>query len=317
MSAPISQSQFPPLLAARQSKTSDILDSAFEGLHTGGGVGLVGRAVQGTGVLGIAADSEGSFPPHDPRLPGAAVGGMANQSIGIMGQSVSQPGIIGTSLANHGVQGEAHAADHAGVVGINNTGFGVLGRSVSGKAGRFEGDVDITGRLNVASHLEIAGTLTANSDLIVKQTLNVAVDVVLTGADCAEDFDLADKRIVDPGSVMVFDIDGALRLSDRAYDRCVAGVISGAGEYRPGMLLDRRPRAERPRCTVALVGKVYCKADARYGHIGVGDLLTTSPTLGHAMKATDDRAAFGSILGKAMGSLKEGSGLIPVLVALQ
>jgi hypothetical protein len=58
-------------------------------------------------------------------------------------------------------------------------------------------------------------------------------------------------------------------------------------------------------------------ADASESPIGVGDLLTTSQTAGHAMKATDPRRAFGAVLGKALGSLKEGHGLLPVLVALQ
>ncbi len=37
--------------------------------------------------------------------------------------------------------------------------------------------------------------------------------------------------------------------------------------------------------SVALAGTVTCKADASYGAIQVGDLLTTSPTPGHAMRA--------------------------------
>jgi hypothetical protein len=54
---------------------------------------------------------------------------------------------------------------------------------------------------------------------------------------------------------------------------------------------------------LALTGKVYCKADAQYAPIEVGDLLTTSSTAGHAMKATDHDRAFGAVLGKALGLL--------------
>jgi hypothetical protein len=57
--------------------------------------------------------------------------------------------------------------------------------------------------------------------------------------------------------------------------------------------------------------------DANYSAIKVGDLLTTSPTAGHAMKATDHLQAFGSVIGKALGTKSEGQGIIPVLVALQ
>ena len=64
------------------------------------------------------------------------------------------------------------------------------------------------------------------------------------------------------------------------------------------------------------MGKVCCKADAQFGPIEVGDLLTTSPTPGHAMKASDPAKAFGAVIGKALGSLKAGTGLIPIIVAL-
>jgi hypothetical protein len=102
---------------------------------------------------------------------------------------------------------------------------------------------------------------------------------------------------------------------DRSYDTRVAGVVSGAVEYRPGLILDRRETG-LPRRPIALIGKVYCKVDAAYGSIAVGDLLTTSPTPGHAMKATDATKSFGTTLGKALRSWTDGQGLIPVLVAL-
>jgi hypothetical protein len=46
-----------------------------------------------------------------------------------------------------------------------------------------------------------------------------------------------------------------------------------------------------------------------------GDLLTTSDMPGYAMKATDPK--IGTILGKAMGTLESGTGVIEVLVTLQ
>ncbi len=51
--------------------------------------------------------------------------------------------------------------------------------------------------------------------------------------------------------------------------------------------------------------------------IEIGDLLTTSATPGHAMKATDPHKAFGAVIGKALRPLDRGQGLIPVLIALQ
>jgi hypothetical protein len=49
----------------------------------------------------------------------------------------------------------------------------------------------------------------------------------------------------------------------------------------------------------------------------VGDLLTTSATPGHAMKVADPARALGTVLGKALGSLRQGRALVPILVTLQ
>lgn len=115
---------------------------------------------------------------------------------------------------------------------------------------------------------------------------------------------------------MVLDDDGNVRSSTTAYDKRVAGVVSGAGSCRPGIILNRQ--ADRGwRRPLALVGKVFCKVDATNEPVSVGDLLTTSATPGHAMKAADPLQAFGAVLGKALRPLKDGCSLIPILVALQ
>lgn len=141
-------------------------------------------------------------------------------------------------------------------------------------------------------------------------------DVILSGADCAEEFDIVDVENVESGTVMVINEQGDLRVSDQPYDKRVAGVVSGAGNYKPGLVLDRQ-QSQNDRKPIALMGKVYCKVDAGYGVIEVGDLLTTSSSPGYAMKATDPLKAFGSVIGKALRSLDAGQGLIPILVALQ
>jgi hypothetical protein len=63
---------------------------------------------------------------------------------------------------------------------------------------------------------------------------------------------------------------------------------------------------------VILGGLVSCKVDAGYGAIRPGDLLTTSPTAGHAMRALE--SAPGTVLGKAAEALEAGTGSIRVLV---
>jgi hypothetical protein len=150
----------------------------------------------------------------------------------------------------------------------------------------------------------------------VSGELAVGKDIILANADCAEDFDIVDADLIDPGTIMVVGEEGALHQSHQAYDKRVAGVISGAGDCKPGIVLDKQP-SQSGRKAIALLGKVFCKVDASYAPVRVGDLLTTSDMPGHAMKAVDPARAFGAVIGKALRPLNEGQGLIPILVALQ
>lgn len=160
------------------------------------------------------------------------------------------------------------------------------------------------------------GTLTPASALHVIGDVTVTGDVLLSGADCAEDFDAVGTQLPEAGTVMVIDEGGALVESCDPYDKKVAGVVSGGGEYKHALVLDKQP-SDQSRVPLALVGKVYCKVDAQYSPIEVGDLLTTSSTPGHATKAADPLRAFGSVIGKALKAHDCGKGLIPILVSLQ
>jgi hypothetical protein len=185
--------------------------------------------------------------------------------------------------------------NRVGLFGKSERNTGVHARSIEAVglvaegghlAARFNGDVEVTG------------------------------DIRLLNADCAEEFDVDDVALAEPGTVMVFGTRGMLLPSRLPYDKRVAGVISGAGSYKPGIVLDNR-ESNSSRRAIALLGKVFCKVDAGIAPVDIGDLLTTSTTLGHAMKAIDTCRSFGSVLGKAMSPLSQGRGLLPVLVALR
>ncbi|MBI3950051.1 MAG: hypothetical protein HY314_06315, partial [Acidobacteria bacterium] len=141
----------------------------------------------------------------------------------------------------------------------------------------------------------------------------------ITGADIAEPFNLTDTQAVQPGMLVAIDANnpGHLRMADKAYDRTVAGVISGANGINTAVIMKQEGTLADGSHWVALSGRVYCWADASNGPIEPGDLLTTSDTPGHAMKVTDHIRAQGAIIGKAMTSLKQGQGLVLVLVTLQ
>ncbi|KQC04845.1 MAG: hypothetical protein APR53_09420, partial [Methanoculleus sp. SDB] len=129
------------------------------------------------------------------------------------------------------------------------------------------------------------------------------------GADIAEY--AAVRGIPEPGTVLVIGDDGILEPSTTACDTAVAGIVSTA----PGVSLGTKEEGNDGEALVALAGRVPCKVDASYGAVKPGDLLTTSPTPGHAMKA--DNPQIGTVLGKAMGSLDEGTGVLDVIVTLQ
>jgi hypothetical protein len=139
----------------------------------------------------------------------------------------------------------------------------------------------------------------------------------ILGADLAERFPTTDT--VEPGHVVMIDAanPGQLCLARGAYNPKVAGVVSGAGNLPVGAVLGNMPGSE---CSpaVALTGRVWTWCDASSGAIEPGDLLTTSDTPGHAMRAAEADRRQGAVIGKAMTELAAGkSGLVLVLVQAQ
>lgn len=163
------------------------------------------------------------------------------------------------------------------------------------------------------------GTLNKAAYVCIRGQLNAATANLSSGCDVAEAFSLTTRDMIKPGMVLVMDENhaGNLKLSILAYDRKVAGIVSGAGGLQPGVKLgggfggiDDLP--------IALSGRVYCYVDATKTAVEIGDLLTTSDTPGYAMKVTDFPRSQGAVLGKAMGPLAKGKkGLVLVLVSLQ
>jgi len=164
--------------------------------------------------------------------------------------------------------------------------------------------------------------------------------------DVAELFEVSES--VEPGDVLVIDpaTNDAYGLARESGDPTVIGVVA----EDPGVLLgrgieriaatdpeiaeelelarnlgDRKTEATlwatlereflRTHAPVAMSGTVPVKVDAGFGAIRRGDLLTSSPTPGHAMRA--DRPETGTVIGKALESLKTGTGTVRMLVMLR
>jgi hypothetical protein len=264
--------------------------------------GVYGHSDKNAGVVGESATWVGVYGRSMSPDRGAAVMGDATTGAGVAGSgtavlatTTSGRGVHASSQSGEAIHAETQSHDVAAIAAYNHnpdgTGAAIFAQKdgENGTAGYFVGDVVVTGKLTVR-------------------------DLYLTGADVAERFEVTDDG-VEPGTVMVLEGDDLIRVSRRAYDPCVAGVLSGAGTYRPGVVLDVAGGRTR-RSPLALVGKAFCKVDASYGAIRVGDLLTTSDTAGHAMRATQPSRTFGAVLGKAMASVDDGTACIPILVGL-
>jgi hypothetical protein len=294
-----------------------------------GGVGVQGNSTSGRGVAGISSTWQGVF-------------GYSNANAGVVGESplfhgiygvshsVNSGGVYGTNDANgFGVAGisaggvgvQGNSTSGRGVAGISSTWQGVFGYSnsnagVVGESPLFHGVYGVSHSVNNAG---VYGTNDAGGWAGIF-TGKVAVNVLQIngGSDLAEPFETESDEVVEPGSIMVIDPinPGKLKLSELPYDARVAGIVSGAGNIKPGITL-QQDGITQGRTLVAIAGRVYCKADAHSGTIEPGDLLTTSNIPGHAMKATERDRSHGAIIGKAMSSLKAGTGLVLVLVNLQ
>lgn len=274
----------------------------------GGGAGMVpslptspnGLGVFGLGHTGVQGQSDTGDGVYGLSETGRGVHGQSKTFQGVYGQSDSQAGVVGESNTFDGIFGMSHSPNAAGISGHNDKG---------GMGGFFDAKVVVNSDANVSGTLAV-GNISLGGNL----TIASGGDLILS--DCAECFEVSGPGAIEPGTVMAIDEQGGLRPSGRGYDKRVAGVVSGAGNYRPAIVLGAEERSGSG-VVVALFGKAYCKVDAGLAPIEVGDLLTSSDTPGHAMKAADQNRAFGAVIGKALRPLDKGTGLIPILIALQ
>jgi|GEM_PF-2289630 len=161
---------------------------------------------------------------------------------------------------------------------------------------------------------------TSNQIFRVNDSTGVtSVDVlqITGGSDLAEPFDVSEQA--EPGTVVEIDPDnpGKLRIARGAYNRRVAGVISGANGVNVGMMLADLPGSVNSM-PIALSGRVWVRCDASVKAVEPGDLLTTAELAGHAMPVMDHGRAHGAVIGKAMSTLAQGeTGMVLVLVNLQ
>jgi hypothetical protein len=243
-------------------------------------------------------------------ITGSTVGvsGIAS-SVGVQGQAVAF-GVSGIASGSTGigVQGQ-DTATSGSTIGVKG-----LVASASGTAGIFDntagasGGTILVGRVSGVNKFRVDGTGT-----VFATAYNTG------GADFAESVEaVGGKDAYEPGDVLVIDRNKkrAVALASEPYSTRVAGIYS----TQPGVLAspyvmdDPRKAAEIP---LAVIGIVPCKVSDENGPIEAGDMLVTSSTPGRAMKGVDRNRMLGAVVGKALGPLPEGKGVIQVLVMVR
>ncbi|MFF3619466.1 hypothetical protein [Streptomyces sp. NPDC002467] len=253
-----------------------------------GAIALVAKA-SATAVSGVSTEGFGV----EGRAHGTGVVGVSEAWLGVYGESTGGLGV-------DAVRGQGKGQT-CGVAGHSESGIGVYGKG-GAFAGIFEGKVKVTGPLEGNQIEGKSGNFFGEVH---------AVKFVPSGGDYAETF--ASEDSFEPGTVLVIGDDGLLTPCNTQYDTRATGVVSGAGGLNPGTVMESNPESAH-HVTLALAGQVYVKADPQYGTIAAGDLLTTSPTHGCAMRVSDRGSAIGAILGKAMASLEGEPALLRMLV---
>jgi hypothetical protein len=169
--------------------------------------------------------------------------------------------------------------------------------------------------------LDVAGKVHSSTGYVFPDgtTQTTAFVPANCGADYAESVDVTgDRTTYEPGDILVIDPDapGKFLKSNQAYSTLVAGIYSTTPGF-VGRLHPEDAETDKTEVPMAMVGRVPTKVTAENGPIKVGDLLVASSTLGRAMKGTDRTQMLGAVIGKALGSLDSGTGVIEVLVTLQ
>ncbi|MFN8473797.1 MAG: hypothetical protein U0822_16525 [Anaerolineae bacterium] len=123
------------------------------GVRGEGDTGVFGSSDSGTGVgggsntgIGVGGQSDSNDGVQGFSRSGSGVYGYASGGTGVSGKSDRGNGVSGLANDKAGVRGDATTGQ--GVLGYASSGIGVYGQSGTGLAGRFVGNVQVTGTLS-------------------------------------------------------------------------------------------------------------------------------------------------------------------------
>lgn len=212
--------------------------------------------------------------------------------------------LAGTGVTSATIQAQSGSASENLILEPNGGRIGI-GTSTPGATLEVKGNVKLTAG---------SGASITFQDGTVQST---AYTGTVSGGDYAEAVDVTGERAsFEPGELLTIDPEnpGKFLKSNSAYSTMVAGVYS----TKPGTVGRRESKPQTAdEIPMALVGIVPLKVSAENGPIQAGDLLVSSSTPGYAMKGTDRDRMLGAVIGKALGRLDSGTGVIEVLISLR
>jgi len=323
-----------PGVVAQSTTGTGLLASSATGtgarVESASGVGLEVKAHgESADAHGVTVSSQG----------GTAVRVTSASSTGVWAESgdarnvyvpTSKTAIVGRG-EDRGVFGGTTMG--SGVEGMSDSGAGVRGRSTSGYGGYFVSDwrglyaANLSGKAYdawfggdvgiyvqgtvVAAGVNVSGDIVssgAKTGYVVEVAVNGGPDALEPG-DVVEIVGVSDpvvgeipvpvvRRVTQAGSTRV------LGVADCRFDPLLGRFGEGADAcvVAPGEYLG----------VVTLGAYRVVKADATGGEIAPGDLLVASAIPGHVQRSDDPGP--GCLVGKALGALQEGVGLIAVFV---
>jgi hypothetical protein len=138
------------------------LGTNTEGVHGWGGLaGVMGQSSSGRGLWGTAISGAGVY---GEQFNSGNYGYLGTSDSGVYGSNGSNYGTLGSNI--DGVYGLSNSSGGSGVTGIHNgNGNGIYGRSNTGLAGHFSGDVYVSENLGI-------GTSSPEKKLHVKNKSN-------------------------------------------------------------------------------------------------------------------------------------------------
>ena len=288
-----------------ENNTSQSSALYVENAAPAGGVGLTGVGYTERGITAIVDGSNGTS--------SYAAFYSSVQGTGSVRVGYYIDGVGGSN--NYGIYAPVGGMEHyfAGNVGIGTTTPGADLASLPAPPAPGTPVLEVSGDIALA---QTKGGSIIFQDGTVQST---AYTGVTCGGDYAESVDVAGVRgSYEPGDVLIIDPDSGSDVvkSNDSYSTLVAGVYS----TKPGVVGRRQATASKVSNTevpMAIIGIVPTKVSAENGPVRRGDLLVTSSIPGYAMKGVDHSRMLGAVIGKALGNLDSGTGVVEVLITLQ